>query len=332
MKKIIRLILAGSVLLTLLTGCGTKTESDASSQQPTNEVATQKQENSQTEQTNAAPSLSGDIIIDGSSTVFPITEAVAEEFRKLHPQVNVPIGVSGTGGGFKKFALGEIDMNDASRPIKDGEKEDAKANGIEFIDLEIAYDGLSIVVNSANDWVESMTIEELHTIWGPESTVKKWSDVRPEWPNETIKLYAPGTDSGTFDYFTEAVNGKSGAVRTDFTPSEDDNVLVQGIAGDKYALGFFGYSYYEENKDVLKALQIDGGNGPVGPTFETIKNGSYAPLSRPLFLYVNKESLKQEHVKEFLRFYLGEGTKVIKDVGYVELEQADYTKQLDLLK
>ncbi len=332
MKKIMRLMLTGSLLVTLLAGCGTKTESSGASQEPKKEAAAQKQEAAQTPEAEQKSSLSGEIIIDGSSTVFPISEAVAEEFRKLYPQVNVPIGVSGTGGGFKKFALGETDMNNASRPIKDGEAADAKANGIEFIGLEVAYDGLSVVVNSANDWAESMTVEELQAIWGPESTVKKWSDVRPEWPNETIKLYAPGTDSGTFDYFTEEINGKSGAIRTDFTPSEDDNVLVQGIAGDKYAFGFFGYAYYEENKDILKVVKIDGGNGPVEPTFETIKNGSYSPLSRPLFLYVTKKSLEQEHVKEFLRFYLGEGTKVIKDVGYVEMEQADYTKQLDLLK
>lgn len=333
MKKIMHLILAGSLLISLLAGCGSK---PAASQGTSNEAQTTAPAATEAaapaEAASEASTLSGDIIIDGSSTVFPITEAVAEEFRKIHPNVNVPIGVSGTGGGFKKFILGETDMNDASRPIKDSEKEDALANGIEYINLQIAYDGISMVVNSANDWAESMTVEELRMIWEPESTVKTWSDVRPEWPNETIKLYAPGVDSGTFDYFTEEINGESGAVRTDFTPSEDDNVLVQGIAGDKYALGFFGYSYYEENQDVLKAVKIDGGNGPVGPTFETIKDGSYSPLSRPLFLYVTKKALEQEHVKEFLRFYLGEGTKVIRDVGYVEMEQPEYTKQLDLLK
>ncbi|MDF2594950.1 MAG: phosphate binding protein [Clostridia bacterium] len=330
MNKIMRLVLVGSILLTMLAGCGSKTPTDSANNGAANEPVVQEQTAAPVAE--EASKLSGDIIVDGSSTVFPITEAVAEEFRALYPEVNVPIGVSGTGGGFKKFALGETAINDASRPIKDSEKEDAAANGVEYVEIQVAYDGLSVVVNSANDWADDITVEELKLIWGPESTVKNWNEVRPEWPAEEIKLYAPGTDSGTFDYFTEAINGESGAIRTDFTPSEDDNVLVQGIAGDKYALGFFGYAYYIENQDILKALKVDGGSGPIEPTFDTIKDGSYAPLSRPLFLYVNKKALEEEHVKEFLRFYLGEGNVVIKDVGYVELEAADYTKQLELLK
>ena len=276
----------------------------------------------------ATPALGGDIIIDGSSTVFPITEAITEEFRMVQPDVNITIGVSGTGGGFKKFVIGETDINDASRPIKDSEAEAAKAAGIEYVDVMIAYDGLSVLVNKDNDFVDSLTVEELNAIWKPDSTVKTWKDVRPEWPDEVINLYGAGTDSGTFDYFTEEINGKTGAIRTDFTPSEDDNVLVLGIAGDKNAMGFFGFAYYVENMDKLKAVKIDNGNGPVEPTFETIKDGSYAPLSRPLFIYVTKEALAKEHVRAFVEFYLTEGTALIPEVGYVQLEAALYEKEL----
>jgi len=276
--------------------------------------------------------LSGEIIIDGSSTVFPITEAVAEEFRKTNSGVNISIGFSGTGGGFKKFTIGETDISNASRPIKESEATIAKDNKIDYVELMIAYDGLSIMVNKANDFVTSLTMAELKLIWAPESTVKTWRDVRPEWPNEPIKLYAPGTDSGTFDYFTEVVNGKSGAIRTDFTPSEDDNVLVQGIAGDKYSLGFFGYAYYVENTDKLKIVKIDAGKGAIEPTFETIKDGSYAPLSRPIFMYVTKTALAKEHVMAFVKYFLTDGTSLIKEVGYVPLTEAAYAEQLAKLK
>ena len=272
--------------------------------------------------------LSGEIIIDGSSTVFPITEAVAEEFRMIYPDVEIPIGVSGTGGGFKKFVIKETDINDASRPIKDAEAADAATNGVEYVEFTVAYDGLSVLVNIENDFVDSLTMEELNMIWKADSTVMTWQDVRPEWPDETIKLYGAGTDSGTFDYFTEEVNGETGAIRTDFTPSEDDNVLVQGIAGDKYALGFFGYAYYIENTDKLKAVKIDNGSGPVEPTFDTIKDGSYAPLSRPLFLYVTKKALAEEHVRAFITYYLTEGAALITEVGYVPLEDARYAEEL----
>ncbi|HCX60914.1 PstS family phosphate ABC transporter substrate-binding protein [Aminipila sp.] len=276
--------------------------------------------------------LAGEIKIDGSSTVFPITEAVAEEFSIENPDVKVPVGVSGTGGGFEKFIAKETDINDASRPIKEKEATAAKDAGVEYIELKVAFDGLSVLVNPENNWVDSLTVEELTKIWAPDSTVKTWSDVRPEWPNEEIKFYAPGTDSGTFDYFTEEINGESGAIRPDFTGSEDDNVLVQGISGDKNALGFFGYAYYEGNKDKLKIVPIDNGNGPVTPTFDTIKDGSYAPLSRPLFIYVNKESLNKSEVKEFVTFYLEIAKDIVPDVGYVALPDEEYTKGLDLIK
>jgi phosphate transport system substrate-binding protein len=276
----------------------------------------------------ASMPFSGDIVIDGSSTVFPITEAVAEEFRMANPDVNITIGISGTGGGFKKFVIGETDINDASRPIKDSEAEAAKAAGIEYAEIMIAYDGLSVLVNHDNTWVDYLTVEELNAIWKPDSTVKTWKDVRPEWPDEVISLYGAGTDSGTFDYFTEEINGETGAIRTDFTPSEDDNVLVLGIAGDKNALGFFGFAYYIENTDKLKVVKVDNGNGPVEPTFETIKDGSYAPLSRPLFLYVTKDALAKEHVHGFLTYYLTEGAALIPEVGYVQLDDALYAAEL----
>lgn len=287
-----------------------------------------------TETEGEAPdtALTGTIAIDGSSTVFPITEAIAEEFNGTYPEVRVPIGVSGTGGGFKKFIAGETDISNASRPIKDEEAQAAAANGIEYIEMTIAYDGLSVLVNPANDWVESLTVEELKMMWSPDSTVKTWSDIRSEWPNEEIKFYAPGTDSGTFDYFTEEINGESGAIRPDFTASEDDNVLVQGIAGDKNAIGFFGYSYYEENQDKLKLVAIDNGSGPVAPDFDTIQNGSYSPLSRPIFIYINKAALEKPEVVEFVTFFNTVAEEIIPEVGYVALPSADYLANLELLK
>lgn len=276
--------------------------------------------------------LTGEIKIDGSSTVFPITEAVAEEFLAAHPDVKVPVGVSGSGGGFKKFLAKEIDIADASRPIKDKEMEAAKTAGIEYVELTVAYDGLSVLVNKENTWVESMTIEELNKMWNKDSTVKLWSDVNPAWPADPIKFYAPGTDSGTFEYFTEAINKEAGNIRPDFTGSEDDNVLVQGISGDKNAIGFFGYAYYEENKDKLKVVKIDGGKGAIEPTFDTIKDGTYAPLSRPLFMYVNKEALARPEVKAFLTFYIENATEIVPQVGYVALPDDKYAAALSAIQ
>ena len=276
--------------------------------------------------------LSGEIRIDGSSTVFPITEAVAEEFSIENPDVKIPVGISGTGGGFKKFVNKETDISDASRPIKEAEAKLAADNGIDYTEIKVAFDGITIVVNPQNDWVDTITVEELKKIWAPDSTVKNWSDVRPEWPNEPIRLYAPGTDSGTFDYFTEEINGESGAIRPDFTGSEDDNVLVQGVAGDKDAIGFFGFAYYEENADKLKALKVDNGNGGVEPSFDSIKDGSYAPLSRPLFIYINNESLGREEVNAFVTFYLENASEYVKEVGYVALPDDQYQAGLDSIK
>jgi len=268
--------------------------------------------------------LSGSVRVDGSSTVFPITEAVAEEFQKAHPGVRVTVGISGTGGGFKKFCIGETDINDASRLIKSKELAKAAENGIEFIELPVAFDGISVVVNPRNDFVDFLTIEELSKIWHPGSTVKKWSDVRPGWPNRPITLYGPGTDSGTFDYFTQAINGKEQACRPDFTASEDDNVLVQGIAGDENALGFFGYAYYVENRSRLKVVPIDAGNGSVTPSVETINNGTYQPLSRPIFIYVCRKAAERPEVDAFVRFYIENAETLVKEVGYVPLPQKVY--------
>ncbi len=277
----------------------------------------------------AKDKLKGNVRIDGSSTVFPITEAVAEEYRAAQPKVRVTIGISGTGGGFKKFYAGETDINDASRPIKSKEIDKAAENGIDFIELPVAFDGISVVVNPENDWVDSLTPDELHRLWMPESTVKTWQDLRPEWPAEEIKLYGPGVDSGTFDYFTEAINGKSQVCRADFTASEDDNVLVLGVAGDKNALGFFGFAYYLENKDQLKVVPIDNGDGPVAPSMESINGGTYAPLSRAVFIYVAKSAAERAEVRNFVDFYLTNAPALVAEVGYVPLPDALYTAGKD---
>lgn len=270
--------------------------------------------------------LSGKIVVDGSSTVYPITMAVAEEFRNAQPDVEVSVAMSGTGGGMKKFVAGEIDICDASRPIKQEEIDKAKANGIDYVELEIAKDGISVVVNKDNTWVDSITVQELNKMWAKDSTVKTWKDVNPNWPAEPLKLYGPGTDSGTFEFFTEKINGKAKESRTDYTPSEDDNVLVQGIAGDKDALGYFGFAYYEENKDKLKVLKIDAGKGPIEPTFESIKDMTYSPLSRPLYIYINKAKLDQPQVKEFVKFYMDNAADMSKEVGYIPLDNYDTEK------
>ena len=278
--------------------------------------------------------LEGTIKVDGSSTVFPITEAVAEEFRAVQPDVRVTIGVSGTGGGFKKFSRGETNISDASRPIKDKEIAACAENNINYIELEVAYDGLAVLVHPENDWVDSFTIEELKKIWEPDAQGKimKWNQIRPEWPNEEIHLYGPGVASGTYDYFTEAIVGKSGSSRGDFTASEDDHVLVQGIAGDKYSLGFFGLAYYTENKDKLTLIGVHNGEEVVKPTLETVSNGTYKPLSRPLFIYVNSTSVKQPEVVEFVNFYIDNAGDLSKDVGYIPLPIEMYTRQKENFK
>jgi len=273
--------------------------------------------------------LSGAVGVDGSSTVFPITEAVAEEFHQRHPHLRVMVGIAGTGGGFERFVRGETDINDASRPIKESEAAQAAKNAIAFIELPVAFDGLTVVTNRENDFVDFLTVEELRKIWQHGSTVKKWSDVRPGWPDRPLKLYGPGTDSGTFDYFTEAVNGKAGACRADFSASEDDNVLVQGVAGDRDALGYFGYAYYVANSARLRVVPVDGGAGPVTPSGVTINDGTYRPLSRPLFIYVSESAAKRPEVEEFVRFYLASAAALAKEVGYTPLPDEIYGLALD---
>ena len=280
----------------------------------------------------AVDELRGTVSLDGSSTVYPISEAIAEEFLSVAPRVRVTVGVSGTGGGFKKFLSREIDINDASRTIKNSEVEEARANGIDYLEIPVAFDGLSVVVNPNNTWVDYLTVDELRMIWQPGSMVDSWDDIRPNWPQLPIRLYGPGTDSGTFDYFTEAVNGESGASRPDYTASEDDNVLVQGISGDENALGFFGYAYYIENQDNLKIVPIDEGNGPVAPTARSINDGTYSPLSRPIFVYLNTDSLARPEVRSFVDFYIDNAAGIANEVGYIELPEEMYQASRDALR
>jgi len=280
--------------------------------------------------------LEGTISIDGSSTVFPITELVAEEFNAVNPDVKLTVGFSGTGGGFTKFAANEIEISGASRPIKTAEAEATTAAGIEYVELMVAYDGLSVVVSTENTWVDYLTIEELNMIWGAEATATKWSDVRAGFPDTEIKLYSPGHDSGTFDYFTEAVNGKGGVIRQDSETvkiffSEDDNALVTGVAGDVGGIGYFGFAYYEENADKLKVVPVQKDAAAVTPTYDTIMDGSY-PLSRPLFIYANVAELERPEVLAFVEFYLENAGELASEVGYVSLPEELYTEALAKLK
>ena len=266
------------------------------------------------------------IAIDGSSTVYPITEAVAEEFQAKN-DARVTIGVSGTGGGFKKLCGGETAISGASRPIKPSEVKLCAENGIAYIELPVAYDGIAVVVNPQNDWVDTITVPELKRIWAPESqgSVMKWSDVREGWPAEELHLFGPGVDSGTYDYFTKAIVGKEHASRGDYTSSEDDNVLVQGVANDKYGLGFFGFAYYSENRAKLKVLSIDPGDGkPITPTITTVGDGTYQPLSRPIFIYISKAAAERSEVADFVKFYLSEGRPLVQEVGYIPLPDTAY--------
>lgn len=272
----------------------------------------------------------GNISIDGSSTVYPISEAVAEEYLALNPKVKVTVGESGTGGGFKKFGRGETDINDASRPIKQSEIDLCNENNISYTELLIAYDGMAIVVNPKNDWVKDITVKELKKMWEPaaQGVITKWNQIRPEWPDKEIHLYGAGTASGTFDYFTEAVVGESKSARGDYTASEDDNVLVQGVASDENALGFFGLSYYENNQDKLKLVAVndendENGAGAILPSLETVKNKTYAPLSRPLFIYVNSKAAEQELMQDFVTFYLENAATLVKEVGYIPLSETE---------
>jgi phosphate transport system substrate-binding protein len=279
------------------------------------------------------------VAIDGSSTVFPITEAMAEEFQKVEKgNTRVTVGISGTGGGFKKFCRGETDISDASRPIKDSEREACKQAGIEFIELPVALDALAVLVHPRNDWVDHLTVDELKKIWEPaaQGKVTSWSQVREGFPSKPIRLFGPGTDSGTYDYFTEAIVGKEHSSRGDFTASEDDNVLVQGIAGDVNALGFFGFAYYHENQKKLKAVPVSWKGGkPVAPSVDAAKDGTYQPLSRPIFIYVSRKAADAKpHVARFVEFYLTDANAqtLVKEVGYVPLPKEAYAKALETFR
>jgi len=281
---------------------------------------------------DAAAKLRGKVSIDGSSTVYPITEAVAEEFGDLHPRVRVTVGISGTGGGFKRFAIGETDISNASRPIKKKELDYAAANGVEFVEIPVAYDGLTIVVHKENNWCASLTIEQLQEIFLDGSTVQTWQDLHADWPAQPIKIYAPGTDSGTFDYFKHVIAGKTGSIRSDMSVSEDDNVLIRGVAGQKGGIGFFGCAYYYANQDKLKAVPIDNGNGPTLPTSENIQSGAYSPFSRPLMIYVNTQSLERPQVRAFIEFYLEHGPDLAQEVGYVKLPSVIYDRATERVR
>ena len=281
-----------AVLVLAAAGCGREAEGSSD-------------ENIANAANNSEEELSGRVQADGSSTVGPLTSAAAELYREVQPGVNVTVGISGTGGGFERFCRGETDISNASRAIDEEEAALCEEAGIEFTELQVAIDALTVVVNQENDWADCLTVEQLNAIWEPGSTISNWSDVPGgDYPDVALPLAGPGTDSGTFDYFTDEVNGEEGASRTDYTPSEDDNVIVQAVSGDSGGLGYFGFTYYEENEDTLKAVEIDGGNGCVAPSAEAARSGDYSPLARPLFIYVKNESLARPEIESFVGYFL----------------------------
>ncbi|MFF2483954.1 PstS family phosphate ABC transporter substrate-binding protein [Paenibacillus sp. NPDC058071] len=320
-KGILMSTMVAALVFAAACGNGGGSNNGSSTNQPSNG-------NAATEAPATETKLSGEVKIDGSSTVFPLTEAAAEEFNKEHPDVRVPVGVSGTGGGFKQFCKGEIAIADASRHIKEEEATICKDAGIEYTELSVAFDGLSIVVSKDNDFIDHLTVEELNKIFVTGSTVKTWKDVRPEWPSEPIVMFSPGADSGTYDYFNEAILEKAG-IRNDkqISFSEDDNTLVQGVAGSKGGIGYFGFAYYEENQDKLKVVPVDGGKGAIEPTHETIKDGTYAPLSRPLFIYVSKKELERPEVAAFTKYYINNIGPLADEVGYIALPDDKYAEE-----
>ncbi|MGB1583663.1 MAG: phosphate ABC transporter substrate-binding protein PstS family protein [Solirubrobacterales bacterium] len=273
--------------------------------------------------------LSGSIKIDGSSTVAPLSEAAAEKFQAENPNVRVTVGTSGTGGGFEKFCAGETDISDASRPIKEEEVEICEKNGIKYEQLQVANDGLAVVVNPENDFAQCLTTDQLKTIWDKGSEVDNWNQVDSSFPDETMELYGPGTDSGTFDYFTDAINGEEGQSRSDYNATEDDNVIVQGVSGSRGGTGYFGLSYVQQNEGKVKAVEVDGGDGCVAPSTETVQDGSYKPLSRPLFIYASADALKRSEVDSFLEYYITNQAEIAEQALYVPMteEQATASKE-----
>ncbi|AFY39138.1 phosphate ABC transporter substrate-binding protein, PhoT family [[Leptolyngbya] sp. PCC 7376] len=319
--------LSSLALITMLGACGgDQPATDTSEGTDTTEETTEE----------AGSGLSGSVAIDGSSTVFPITEAMAEEFQKANPDVRITVGVSGTGGGFKKFCSGETDISDASRPIKESEIALCEEGGIEYIEIPVAYDAISVVANLENDWAMCLTTAELTKIWSPdaEGTIDNWSQVREGFPDQPLTLYGPGTDSGTFDYFTDAINGDEGLSRGDYTASEDDNVVVQGVAQDTGALGYFGLAYFEENVDRLRAVEVDdedaaNGEGCVAPSVATVDDTTYQPLARPIFIYVSTDALERPEVSAFVDFYMQEENgSLVSEVGYVAMSSEIYSKAI----
>ncbi len=302
-----RACLASTAILALgLTACGGQTEGSTSSGGGGEE------------------SISGEVVIDGSSTVQPLTAAAGELYKEQQPGVNVSVGTSGTGGGFEVFCQGKTDISDASRPIEDDEAKICEKAGIEYTELQVAADALTVVTSADNDFITCLTTDELATLWGPdaEGTITTWDQVNPDFPAEPIELYGPGTDSGTFDYFTDVINGEEGVSRTDYNASEDDNVIVQGVEGSPNALGYFGFSYYEENADALKAIEIDSGDGCVAPSAETAQDGSYSPLARPLFIYVsNKAASEKPQVKGFVDFYAQNDADIAEAAKFIPLNE-----------
>jgi phosphate transport system substrate-binding protein len=311
-------IWAASALLaaTLLAGCGGGRDGDGA-------AATT---------TPPASDLSGRIEADGSSTVGPFTTAAAERFQRQHPGVQITVGVSGTGGGFERFCRDETDLSNASRPVKDEETNVCDQKGIEFVEFQVANDALTVVVNRQNDWVDCLTVDELKRIWAPGSKVSNWNQVRSSFPDERLVLAGPGTDSGTFDYFTEAIVGEEGASRSDYTASENDNVIVQAVAGEKGGLGYFGFSYFEENEARLKALAVDEGEGCVAPSVATAQDGTYAPLSRPLFIYAKTDSLQRREVNAFVSYILDNATEIAEAARFVPLTDQQREKAKSTLE
>ena len=327
--RLVLLLLALAALTLGAAGCGRDEDDDTANAPATTEEAGE----ATTEET--APALSGDVEIDGSSTVGPLTTAAAEAFRGEQPDVNITVGVSGTGGGFERFCAGETDISNASRGIDEEEEVPlCEEAGIDYTEFQVGVDALTVVVNPENDWVTCLTVDQLKKIWEPaaEGKITNWNQVDPSFPDQELSLSGPGTDSGTFDYFTDEINGEEGASRADYTPSEDDNVIVQAVAGDPGALGYFGYTYYEENADSLKAVEIDGGEGCVAPSVDTARDGSYAPLSRPLFIYVKNESLARPEVHGFVEYFLTNSIQLAEDALFIPVPDDQVQTNLSTLE
>jgi phosphate transport system substrate-binding protein len=327
--RLVSLAVASALFALGLSGCSVK------STELTNQAQAAAQKQQKANSGGPDLNLGGTVEADGSSTVYPITQAVAEEFTKLHPKVAVRVNISGTGGGFKRFKEGDLDICDASRPIEAAERDACIKNKVSFIELPIGIDGLSVVVNAKNTWCEGLTVAQLKKLWEKGSKIQTWDEVDPSYPKEKIVLYGPDTDSGTFDYFTEVICGKKGNSRTDYTPNSNDNVLIQGVQGNPGAIGYFGYAYYVLNKDTLRALKIAPGtdkSAGVAPSDETITSGKYTPLSRPLYLYVNKKALGRGEVIAFVQFYLERGPNLVKEVHYIPLPESGYKVARDRLK